>query len=415
MKHPPSPENVKISAPSGEPLHHRGAPSVLFTAFEPSGDALAAPVIKELLTRVPQLKVYAWGGPLMQEAGATLLGNTVEGAAMGFSALKRVSAVRKEIKRIKQWSRQYRVLAHVAVDSPAANFPICKAMQKTGARVVHLAAPQLWAWGRWRLGKLRRRTNLVLCLLPFEEQWFNDRGVPAKFIGHPVMNRPVDLNDLREHMHGLPQGAPRVAIFPGSRAQEVRANIRLLINTYTELQSRHAGMTGVIVAANQNLAKIVRKKIKVFPTGLHMTIGQAEAAIAWCDIALAVSGTITMEIARHRKPMVGVYRTGLLSWFIGRVLVRSYVLLPNIIADREVVPEFAPHIGGATPIVKATSKYLLDSRHAANQAEELNRICLRFTNKKPAEEAARLIIKVLKDGMVDVAKQKNLEADRAKR
>jgi lipid-A-disaccharide synthase len=408
---PKPPATSAEAKPPAEPLHHRGAPSILFTAFEPSGDAHAAPLIKELLTRVPSLKIYAWGGPLMEQAGATILGRTADDGAMGFGAVRRARSVRKEIKRIKQWSRQYRVLAHVAVDSPAANFPICKVMQKTGARIVHLVAPQLWAWGRWRIGKLRRLTNLVLCLLPFEEQWFNDRGVPAKFIGHPVMNRPFDQKELADHMHGLPQGAPRVAIFPGSRSQEVRANIRLLVNVYTELQGRHAGMTGVIVAANPELAKIVRKKIKVFPSGMHMTTAQAsggtDAAIAWCDLALAVSGTITLDIARQRKPMVGVYKSGLITWLGAKLLVRSYVLLPNIIADREIVPEFAPHIGGAMPIVKAASRYILDSKNAANQAEELNRVCLRFANKKPAEEAARLIIKILKDGMVETAKNQN--------
>ena len=402
---PKPPGTSSASAAPPDPIHHRGAPSILFTAFEPSGDAHAAPVIKELLSRVPSLKIYAWGGPLMEAAGATILGRTADDGAMGLGALKRAGAVRKEIKRIKQWSRQYRVLAHVAVDSPAANFPICKVMKRTGARIVHLVAPQLWAWGRWRIGKLRRLTNLVLCLLPFEEQWFNDRGVPAKFIGHPVMNRPVDLNELRDQMNGLPQGAPRVAIFPGSRSHEVRANIRLLVNTYMELQGRHAGVTGVIVAANSDLAKIVRKKIKVFPHGLHMVTGQTEAAIAWCDLALAVSGTITMDIAKQRKPMVGVYKTGIFSWLIAKLLIRSHVLLPNIIADREIVPEFAPYVGGSMPIVKAASRFILDSKNAANQAEELNRVCLRFTNKKPAEEAARLIIKIMKDGMVETAKK----------
>src|SRR5690606_30753167 len=246
--------------------HARGQASVLFTAFEPSGDALAAPVIAELLRVAPDLHVYAWGGPKMEAAGAKLLGQTAGDGTMGLGALKKVRAVRREIKRIKEWSRQYRVLAHVAVDSPAANFPICKAMRKTGARVIHLAAPQLWAWGGWRIGKLRRLTDLVLCLLPFEEQWFNDRGVPARFIGHPVMNRTIDEAALQSQMHGLPQGTPRVAIFPGSRTQEVRANIRLVVNTYIELQGRHAGMAGLIVAANPEIAKLIRKKIGHFPT-----------------------------------------------------------------------------------------------------------------------------------------------------
>jgi lipid-A-disaccharide synthase len=257
------------------------------------------------------------------------------------------------------------------------------------------------------VGKLRKLTDLVLCLLPHEEQWFNDRGIPAKFIGHPALNKPLEHDEIvRQQMHGLPQGAPRVAIFPGSRSQEVKANIRLLVNVFVELQGRHAGMAGIIVAANPAMAKVVRKKIKVFPSGLHMITGQADAAIGWCDLALAVSGTITLDITRQRKPMIGVYRTGLISWLTAKLLVRSYYLLPNIVADREVVPEFVPHIGGAMPIVKVATRILLDSKKAANQSEELNRITTRFAGKKPAEEATRLIIKVMRDGIVEAKTSK---------
>lgn len=370
--------------------------AILFTAFEPSGDALGAPVIRRLLRNNPKLKIYAWGGPLMEQAGAKVLQQTVEAGAMGLSALRRAREVRQEVKRIKQWASEHRVVAHIPVDSPAANFPITKVMRKAGARVIHLAAPQLWAWGRWRLGKLRRRTDLVLCLLPFEEQWFNERRIPAKFIGHPAINRRIDLSQLRERMHGLPRGAPRVVIFPGSRAQEVRANTRLLVSVYNELQGRHSGMGGVIVAANPKLARLIRRRINVFPVGLHMVTGTTDAAIAWCDLALAVSGTITLDITVQRKAMIGVYKTGILSWLLAKLILRTpFRLLPNIIAEREIVPEFVPYVGGPDAIVKQATRYLSDSKNAAVMSEELHRVCLRFANRNPAEEAAKLIAKVI--------------------
>jgi lipid-A-disaccharide synthase len=292
-------------------------------------------------------------------------------------------------------------VAHVAVDSPAANFPITKATKKTGARIVHLVAPQVWAWGRWRVPKLRRLTDLVLCLLPFEEQWFNDRGITARFIGHPRMNRPLDTDDLRKHMHGLPQGTPRIGIFPGSRTQEVKRNIKLLVDTYTELQARHAGMCGVIVAANKELALIIRKKIPVFPTGLHMITGQLDATICWSDLCIAVSGTVSMDICRQQKPLIGVYKTSLIAWLGSKVILRTpYRLLPNIIAEREIVPEFVPHAGGSGPLVRAANEYLLDSKNQAITAEELARVCHRFVNKRPPEEAAKLIFRLMKDGAI---------------
>ncbi len=392
----PSTKSEKGGPP---PSEAKGQAAILFTAFEPSGDAHAAPIIAELLKQVPHLKIFAWGGPLMEQAGATLVGRTAEDGSMGLSALSKIAAVRKEIRRIRRWAQEYRVLAHVPVDSPAANFPICKVLRKQGARTIHLVAPQLWAWGRWRLAKLRRRTDLVLCLLPFEEPWFNDRKIPARFIGHPAINRSIDAEDLRSRTYGFPQGTPRMAIFPGSRTQEVKANLGLLMACYNELQGRQSGLSGLIVAANEDIAKLVRKKIKVFPTGLSMILGMRDEAIQWSDMNLAVSGTITLHITRQRKAMVGVYRTGLLSWLIAKLILRTrFVLLPNIIADREVVPEFAPHIGGPLPIVNELSHFMQDSKNVANQSEELQRVCSRFANKRPAEEGAKAIIRVIKTG-----------------
>lgn len=383
---------------SGDQVHQR-APSILFTAFEPSGDALAAPLIAELKRLRPDIQIFAWGGPLMEKAGAKVISQTTEASAMGLNGFKRIREVRKEINRIKQWIRQYRVVAYVPVDSPAANFPICKAVRKTGARIVHLNAPQIWAWAGWRIRKLRRLTDLVLCLLPFEDEYFNDRDVPARFIGHPAINREIDSRALRENNPGLPQGAPRVALFPGSREHEVKANINLLADTFNQLQSRHSGTAGVIAAATPALAKIVRDRLKVFPTGLHMVTGMADEVVAWCDLALVVSGTMTLHITRQRRPMVGVYKTGFISWLGAKIILRTpYRLLPNIIAGREIAPEFVPHIGGCGPVVKAASYFFHDSRNAANQAEELKRVCLRFANKRPAEEAAHHILEVMRKG-----------------
>jgi lipid-A-disaccharide synthase len=378
-----------------------GSPIILFTAFEPSGDAHAAPVIAELLRVAPHLKIYACGGEKMEQAGAKLISRTADDGSMGVGALGKIGRVRKEIRGVKRWCRANRLLLHVPVDSPAANFPICKFVRRKGCRIVHLVAPQVWAWGGWRIGKLRRRTDLVLCLLPFEEQWFNDRDVPARFIGHPAINRELDDDAIAERCRGLPHGSPRIALFPGSRSQEVTANIRLLASAFNELQGRHSGAAGVIVAANPELAKLVRGKLKIFPTGLHMVTGDADEVIGWCDLALAVSGTVTLHIARQCKPMIGVYRTSILSWLLSKVILRApYRLLPNIIAEREIVPEFVPHPFGPAPVVREASRFLNDSKHAAILTEQLRRVILRFANKRPAEEAAALILKILKDGVV---------------
>jgi lipid-A-disaccharide synthase len=376
-----------------------GRGGVLFTAFEPSGDRLAAPVIARLIKEHPELPVFAWGGPAMEAAGATIVEKTSGDGAMGLNSISHARSVRKQIIQINRWMKQYRIVAHVPVDSPAANFHVCRGARKVGARVIHLAAPQLWAWGRWRVGKLRKLTDCVLCLLPFEEEWFRKRDIVARFIGHPAINRNLDSDALKNRMHGLPHGAPRVAIFPGSRSHEVRRNVVIMARVFEELKSRHSALAGLIVAHNNDMATVIRSKVKAFPSGLHMIVGGAEAAIAWCDVALAVSGTITLDITRQRKPMVGMYKTGLLSWIGAKALIRSkYCLLPNIIAEEEIVPEYVPYIGRGGAIQKSLIRIFDDSRHAAAQTHDLSEVLSRFSNKRPAQEAAELIMEIIEHG-----------------
>ena len=163
---------------------------ILFTAFEPSGDALAAPMITRLLEQHPGLRVWALGGPKMLAAGADLIETTTDNPAMLLGAASQARAHQQRLKRLTKWLNDHKLAALVPVDSPAANWSICKLVRKTqpAAKIIHLAAPQLWAWAPWRIKKLRRLTDHVLCLLPFEPDWFTARGVRATFVGHPLFD-----------------------------------------------------------------------------------------------------------------------------------------------------------------------------------------------------------------------------------
>jgi len=217
------------------PLSDRAEPdaaassgAILFTAFEPSGDAHAAPVIRKLRELAPNRPIHAWGGPRMAEAGAEVVEQTAGDGVIAVPSAGRIRRFLGEMKRIETFAARHRVVLHVPVDSPAANTPIARRLRGAGSRVVHLVAPQYWAWGPWRRRKLQAITDLVLCLLPFEEAWFRERGIPAKFVGHPVINRSLDRRDLERRASELPRGRPRVLILPGSRSKEIRSNLGLL-------------------------------------------------------------------------------------------------------------------------------------------------------------------------------------------
>ncbi len=377
---------------------------ILFTAFEPSGDAHAAPVIRALRARDPSRPIFAWGGPRMAAAGAEVVEQTAGDGVIAVPSLKRIGSFFGELKRIETFAARNRVALHVPVDSPAANTPIAQRLRRGGARVVHLVAPQYWAWGPWRRKKLQRITDLVLCLLPFEEQWFRERGIPAKFVGHPVINREIDRGELDERAKGLPRGRPRILMLPGSRSSEIRKNLALLMRVFAELQALRHGTGGLIVAATPEIAAGIRAKYPSLPTGLHVVSGDArgggndilDAAVHWCDVALTVSGTVSLDVARQMKPMVGVYRTSPLGVVVAKIMLRiPDRLLPNVLAGERIVPEFVPYCGGPGRIVEAVETYLKDSRVAAEAQLSLKRVLTQFRGHDFATESSSAILDLL--------------------
>lgn len=376
-------------------------PVVLMTAFEPSGDAHAAPVIAALRAMDPSIRIVAWGGPRMGEAGAELLGQTTSRAAMGLSAWSKIALVRRTRGQLRSWLRSNPAHVHVAVDSPAANFPICKATRKAGLKIAHLVGPQLWAWGGWRIGKLRRLTDMVLCLLPFEEAWFRERGVPARFIGHPRLNRDVDMAAVEFAARSLPDGSPSIALLPGSRPQEVHANLVDLLDVFDAIRARHADAQGAIAASDDDIAALIARTAgdRLDPesaASLMITDAGIDAVVRWADLCLCVSGTVSLDVTRHETPMIGLYRVTKLAERISRVLLRTpHRLLPNVIAGRRIVPEFVPFSGSVEPIRAAALELIANEAAMDRQRAALRDVLDQYEGKRPDEEAARAILELL--------------------
>jgi len=371
--------------------------TILFTAFEPSGDDHAAGVIRELRRRHPDMRILAWGGSRMEAAGAQIVERTGADAVMGVPGLKKIREHRRINERIDAWARNETVTLHVPVDSPAANFPVCEIMRRRGAKTVHLVAPQLWAWAPWRIRKLRRLTDHVMCVLPFEEKWFRDRGVRATFVGHPMFDHALDTDTLDRRVEDWPRGEPRVAIMPGSRPGEIRKNFPLLLEAYRRLSAEHDGMVGTVATTGDEIEPELRRLAAAhaidWPDSLRVTSAATEAVIRWSSLALVVSGTVTLQIARQQRPMVIVYKIGRLGWsLVARWVIQTkFITLPNILAGREVVPELVPHFVGAEPIAQAATELLEDRARYEAQVRELGSIVEQFRAHDTARECADII------------------------
>jgi lipid-A-disaccharide synthase len=346
-------------------------PALLLTAFEPSGDALAARLIEALHAHHPALGLYALGGPKMAKAGATMLEQTTEHAAMGLSAASQALDHRRRMQRLGQWMQQHALAGVIPTDSPAANWAVCRLARRhqPQARILHLAAPQLWAWAPWRIRKMRRLSDRVLCLLPFEVDWFEARGMPATFVGHPLFDEPTQLSPrIIARRQQARADRPRLAILPGSRQAEVARNGPTMLAAFERLRQTHPSLRAIIVASDQARACQIRglQADGQLPEQMRIVTGQPAATLQWADAALVVSGTASLQCVVHHRPMVVVYRVNRLGWHaIGRWLVRSRTFtLPNLLSESmghgRLAPELVPHFGEIEPVVEALAPLMVE-------------------------------------------------------
>ncbi len=381
-------------------------PAILFTGFEPSGDDHASAVIAELRRRHPGLRMYAWGGPKMGAAGAEIIEETGRDAVIGVPGLSKILEHRRINRRIAAWLDANPVRVHVPVDSPAANFPICQMAKKRGTKVVHLVAPQVWAWGKWRVNKLRRLTDFVCCLLPFEEAYFRSKNVPAAFVGHPLFDERPDERALHEQAAAFPVGGRRIALMPGSRPAEIEKNFPLLIESFRRLKRDYPDLKGVVAGTRPELEAEFRRIAdqtpsapgcaRGWPDDLLFVSGRTDAVVHWSELALVVSGTVTLQVARQARPMVIVYKSSrlmysLLGWWL---LSTRFFSLPNLVAGERIVPELIPHFGGPEPIVDEAVALLEKPDLCEAQQRHLRAVSARFEGKHAATGAADAIERV---------------------
>ncbi len=398
---PPDTETNSSEAAAGSPSASGSSrpPAILFTAFEPSGDDHASAVIGVLRRRYPTLPIFAWGGRRMEAAGAVLIERTGDSAVMGLPGIQKIIEHKRINQRIDEWLAANPITVHVPVDSPAANTPICDLTKARGARIVHLVAPQIWAWGRWRIHKLRRLTDLVLCMLPFEPDFFARRNVPARFIGHFLFEKTLDEAALDRRAAAFGDGSPRIAMMPGSRPEELELNFPLLLDAFAGLRQRHPNATGVVAATSDAVADRLREAAKArggWPQHVRIVVQDTDAAVRWCTLALVKSGTVTLQVARQGKPMVIFYKkSSPFLYLVAKAVLSTKVFsLPNVLARGRIVPEFIPHFGGADPIIAAADELISSPSKAAEQNAAVAQVLAPLRGVQASELAADAIAEI---------------------
>lgn len=317
---------------------------IFFSVGEPSGDQHAAHLIAELRRRRGDLRVSGFGGPLMQEAGCHLLFPLTSLAVIGiFRVLPLLLTFYRLVQIAGGYLERHKPDVVVLVDFPGFNWWIARKAKAAGVPVVYYLPPQLWAWAPWRIHKVRKFVDLVLSGLPFETEWYAQRGVKVQYVGHPffdeIAERPLNQAFLREW---TTEQQPVVALLPGSRTQEVARNWPLMLAAARRLSARHPQVQFLVANYKESQRQFCRDLYvhsgRMLP--LSFFVGKTPEIISLATCAIMVSGSVSLEFVASGTPATVVYSVSRLTYLIGRVLVHVKSLtLPNLIAERTILPE----------------------------------------------------------------------------
>lgn len=317
---------------------------VFFSVGEPSGDQHAAHLIEDLRRRRSDLRVSGLGGPMMEQAGCRLLFPLTSLAVMGiFRVLPMLWTFYRIYWEAGDYLKRHRPDVVVLVDFPGFNWWIASKAKSLGIPVVYYMPPQLWAWAPWRIKKVHRFIDLVLSGLPFETQWYAERGVKVQYVGHPffdeIAERPLDQAFLREWTS---EEQPVVALLPGSRHQEVTRNWPLMLAAVKRLAAKHPRVQFLVANYKESQRRFCRDVLLQSDLNLPISffVGKTPEIIALAKCAIMVSGSVSLEFLARGTPATVVYSASRVTYLIGKLLVTCrWMSLPNLIANRMIMPE----------------------------------------------------------------------------
>ena len=382
------------AAPSDKPL------CIALVAGEASGDTLGAGLIRALKEQHPDAEFIGIGGPRMQAEG---LVSQVPMERLAVMGLVEVLGRLRELLRIRRDLVKFLIRRQpdvfIGIDAPDFTLGVEQRLRDAGIPTVHYVSPSVWAWREKRVLGIRKSTDLMLTLFPFEEEVYRKHGVAVRCVGHTLADQiPMEPDRAAARTAlALPADAQVIALMPGSRNGELRKLGLLFLQTAAWCLERNPGLRFVLPCANAERRQQIETILS--DSGLHLPLtlldGQAHDALAACDAVLIASGTATLEAMLFKRPMVVAYRMAPLTFRILKRLVRvGHVALPNLLAGHEVAPEFLQD--AATP--EAMGQALLDRlgptperEQAENEFRELHTLLRRNADHTAAEAVLDLL------------------------
>ena len=335
---------------------------VVIVAGEASGDQHGAQLIKAMQEKNPALFFCGIGGTALRQAGVRILVDASELTVVGITEVfSKLPGILKGMGIIKKLLRSLKPELLILIDFPDFNLHLAATAKKIGIPVLYYISPQIWAWRRGRVKRIGRLVDHMAVILPFEQQFYTANHVAATFVGHPLLDAPLPTADQIFRTGG--EGQVTIGLVPGSRDNEITRHLPVMLNTAGILKDRLKQVRFIISHA----ASVERKQIEMIvaehPCRLNVEIisDGVETVFARSDVIVAASGTVTLQAAIHGAPMVIIYKVSPISFILGRALIRvPNIGLVNLVAGRQLVPEFVQNAASAENISSAVEKMLAD-------------------------------------------------------
>ena len=371
---------------------------IFFSVGEPSGDIHGANLIRALQQQDPSVDCVGFGGDRMADAGCKHLFNLCQHAVMGFApVVASLPTIMGLISRADRYFRHQRPDAVVLIDYPGFNWWIARRAHFHGIPVFYFVPPQLWAWAGWRVKKMRRFVDHVLCSLPFEEAWYRERNVHAEYVGHPFFDElPRQQLDIAFVETQRRQGGTIIGLLPGSRTQEVTSNFQIQLRSAQLIHRAHPETRFLVASFKPHQQKMVESMRREFPMlPLQSFVHKTPEIMELSKACISVSGSVSLELLYRAKPTVIVYRTSKLAELIVRPLLTiNSITLVNLLADKRIYPEFASEHIDESAVARAVLRWLDDEAAHAEVCQDLRTLRDQVAQPGACVRAAQRIVEV---------------------
>jgi lipid-A-disaccharide synthase len=373
---------------------------IYIIAGESSGDAHGAVLMQELIELLPGVQFFGAGGPQMQKmAGSPFLIWTQEAVVGLWDVLVKYPYFRRRFYEMYEQIRRIEPAAVIFVDYPGFNLRLAAYLRRKGfkGKLIYYISPQVWAWNRGRIPRMAKFLDLMMCIFPFEKLLYEASGLRTEFVGHPMMK------ELERHRKGSPRDPGLVALLPGSRVREVKRIFPVMLQSAQLLRARDGIMRFEASAASEATREMMEKIID--KTGFkNVTIGLRNS----CDlmqrayVGIVASGTATLESTFHRMPFVLIYKVSWFTYIPGRMLVRvDHLGMPNILAGRQIVPEFIQHEAKPEWIADVVWKIYSSREARDSMLEEMDRVVESLGETGAARRPAEVVLRELQGSPIN--------------